>query len=80
MGAIFDFTGVLFFAIVLLGAVPELIDAWVNDYFVGEEGLFTAPEWPIKLVIVLGCFVALLHLARTGYRYLANAGSVQSTK
>ena len=79
MGAIFDFTGVIFFAIVLFGAVPDLIDAWVNNYFVGEEGLFTAPEWPIKLVIVLGCVVALLHLARTGYRYLSNFHSAQST-
>jgi len=70
MGAIFDFTGVVFFVIVLFGAIPDMIDAWVNDYFVGEEGLFTAPEWPIKVVIVLGCVITLLHFVRAGWRYL----------
>lgn len=70
MGAVFDFLGVLFFVIVLFGAIPELIDAWVLDYYVGEEGLFTAPEWPIKLVIVLGCLFTLLQFVRMGWRYL----------
>lgn len=70
MGATFDFASVVFFSIVLFGAIPDLIDAWVNDYYVGEEGLFTAPEWPIKVVIVLGCVITLLHFARAGWRYL----------
>ncbi len=70
MGAVFDFLGVLFLVIVLFGAVPEMRDAWVHNYFVGEEGLFTAPEWPIKLVIVLGCLVTLLQFLRIGIQYL----------
>lgn len=70
MGALFDFLGVLFFAIVLVGAVPEVRDAWVNNYFIGEEGLFTAPEWPIRLIIALGCFVTLLQFMRIAIQYL----------
>ena len=70
MGAIFDFLGAIFFAIVLWGAVPDLYDAWVNDYFVGEQGLFTFPEWPIKIIIMVGCTVTFLHFIRMGVRYL----------
>jgi len=70
MGAIFDFLGVLFMAIVLVGAVPDLIEAWQKNFFVGDEGLFTAPEWPIKAVIVLGCSIALLQFLTFGWRYL----------
>ena len=72
MAALFDFLSVMFFCIVLWGAVPDLYDAWVNDYFVGEEGLFTAPKWPIKVVIVLGCAVTLLHLLRMSVYYLGS--------
>jgi hypothetical protein len=52
-----------------------LYDAWVNDYFVGEQGLFTFPEWPIKVIIMLGCVVTFLHFIRMGIRYLSpNSG------
>lgn len=70
MGAIFDLLGVLFFLIVLYGAVPELYDAWRFDYFVGEEGLFTVAEWPIKTIIVLGCTVTLLQFLKMAVRHV----------
>ena len=70
LGAAFDLIGAIFLAIVLVGAVPEMIDAWVHNYYVGDEGVFTAPEWPIKVIIVLGCFVTLLQFLAFGYRYL----------
>ncbi len=70
MGAVFDFLGVTFMVIILFGAVPDLVEAWQKDFFVGEEGLFTAPEWPIKAVIVLGCSIALLQFLTFGWRYL----------
>ncbi len=65
-----SFLGVIFMAIILFGAVPDLVEAWQKDFFVGEEGLFTAPEWPIKAVIVLGCSITLLQFLIFGWRYL----------
>lgn len=70
MGALFDLLAVIFFAIVLYGVIPELIDAWRFDYYVGEEGLFTAPEWPIKLVIVIGCLITLLQFVKFAERHI----------
>ena len=73
---IFELLGITFFVIVLTGAIPEMIDAYKLDYFVGEEGLFTFPEWPIKLVIVLGCLVTLLQFVRILWR-IVRTGSAQ---
>ncbi len=70
MGAVFEFLGVLFMVIVLFGAVPDLVESWQRDFFVGEEGLFTAPEWPVKAIIVLGCSITLLQFLTFGWRYL----------
>jgi len=70
MGAIFDFLGVVFMAIVLYGIVPELYLAWRDNYFVGEEGLFTVPEWPIKFILVLGCAVTMLQFLKFAIRHV----------
>ena len=74
MGAVFDFLGVIFMVIILIGAIPDLIDAWEKDYFVGEVGLFTAPEWPIKAVVVIGCLMTLLQFLVFGWRYVIPRG------
>lgn len=70
LGAIFDLLGGLFLVIVLYGAVPEMIDAYERNYFVGEEGLFTVVEWPIKAVIVLGCTVTMLQFLKFAVRHI----------
>ena len=70
MGAIFDLLGAVFLIIVLYGAVPELIDAYRFNYFVGEEGLFTVAEWPIKAIIVLGCTVTMLQFLKFTVRHI----------
>ena len=70
MGAVFDLLAVLFFLIVLYGAIPEMYDAWRFNYFVGEEGLFTVVEWPIKLIIVIGCTVTMLQFVKLAIRHI----------
>ena len=61
---------VVFMAIVLYGIVPELYLAWRDNYFVGEEGLFTVPEWPIKFILVLGCAVTMLQFLKFAIRHV----------
>ena len=59
-GALFDLLGAVFMGLILYGSVPLFIEAYQSDFYVGVEGVFTAPVWPIKLVIVVGCAVTLL--------------------
>lgn len=63
MGIVFDFLGLLFMGIVLYGSFPILIEAYEGDFYAGNEGVFTAPTWPIKLIIVTGCLMTLLQFA-----------------
>jgi TRAP-type C4-dicarboxylate transport system permease small subunit len=70
LGASFELLGMAFMLIILWGSVPNLIEAWTEDFYVGEEGIFTAPVWPTKLVIVLGCIVTGLQFAVFAWRYI----------
>ncbi len=60
MGLFTSVSGAVFMALVLWGSVPYLIDAWEKDYYVGVEGLFTAPVWPIVLIIVISVTVTMI--------------------
>lgn len=60
LGMIFDLGGALFFAAILYGSLPRLLEAWRGNYFAGNVGLFTFPVWPIRLIIVIGSFTAIM--------------------
>ena len=70
LGALFDGLGILFMGIIVWGSVPIFLDAWVEDHYVGVIGVFTAPEWPVKLIIVVGCVVTALQFAAFGRFHL----------
>ncbi len=70
LGAIFDVAGAVFFVTILLGAVPRLIEAYERNYFAGNEGLFTVPVWPIRLVLVVGCVVVAIQFLALAWRNL----------
>ncbi|AVH45412.1 TRAP transporter small permease subunit [Agrobacterium tumefaciens] len=49
----------------LLGAMAYLswskwLEALERNYFIGAHGVFTFPEWPIKLSIFLGCALMMI--------------------
>ena len=52
--------GAIFMGLVIWGSVPYLIDAWKDNYYVGVEGMFTAPVWPIALITVIGVTVTMV--------------------
>lgn len=70
-GALFDGLGIVFMTVILWGSVPILFEAYRDDFYVGTEGIFTAPVWPVKLIVVVGCIVTALQFAAFGVRYVA---------
>ncbi|HEY5622683.1 MAG TPA: TRAP transporter small permease, partial [Gammaproteobacteria bacterium] len=70
LGVVFDIAGALFFVSILLGAIPRLIEAYERGYFAGNEGLFTVPVWPIRLILVIGCIVCAAQFLRLAWRNL----------
>lgn len=55
-----DLVACLFMAAVVYAIYPEFTEMWeTKDYF-GVPGVFTAPWWPVKLVILVSAFLCTL--------------------
>ena len=42
-------------AILFRSSIPMFANAWRIDEYVGAQGDFMAPVWPVKLIILIGC-------------------------
>jgi TRAP-type C4-dicarboxylate transport system permease small subunit len=56
--AAFSVLGVFACAIIAWATWPLLLRAWREDDYLGIEGLFTFPLWPMRAVVVLGATLA----------------------
>ena len=74
MGALFDLLGAVFMALILYGTWPIFIEAYEKDLYTGNIGVFTAPTWPVKLIIVIGCVMVTLQFIAFAWRYLIKHG------
>lgn len=58
---------------------PLFVKAWVRGTYEGTVGDFTAPIWPVKLIILIGCgalFVQLvLHACTAAFRLFGHRGA-----
>lgn len=69
--AAFHLLGAAYMALGLWGSVPLLQEAVERNSWIGNEGVFTAPVWPVKTIIVAGlavCLVQFLRLALRAFR------------
>lgn len=63
MGVMTYLLGAVFMGLVLWGYAPTFVDAWQKDYYVGVEGMFTAPVWPISGIVVISIVVTMVQFA-----------------
>jgi TRAP-type mannitol/chloroaromatic compound transport system permease small subunit len=47
--------GACLMGILLRSSIPLFTKAWRIDEYVGAQGDFMAPVWPVKLIILIGC-------------------------
>ena len=78
-GALFDLLGALFMSLILYGSWPMFVESVERDFYIGVEGLFTAPVWPVKLIILIGCLVTLLQFLVFARRHLRSGKSAIET-
>jgi tripartite ATP-independent transporter DctM subunit len=71
--ALFGTLGLGMLLAMAIGAWPNLVRAWSRSEFAGVEGIVTIAVWPIKLLIVVGCVVSIVVLARQAAAALARA-------
>jgi TRAP-type mannitol/chloroaromatic compound transport system permease small subunit len=55
MGLLFHLAGLCLAAAIMTGAWPKFMAAWHSGYYVGVVDVFSFPEWPLLLIIFLGC-------------------------
>jgi TRAP-type C4-dicarboxylate transport system permease small subunit len=58
--AVFALAGVVACAIIAYATWPLLTRSWTNSEFIGVEGVFTFPTWPMRFVVALGAALAAL--------------------
>ncbi len=74
LNGIFHLVGAGLFGILFQGSYSMFIKAWRIDEYVGAEGDFMAPVWPVKLIILIGSAVAIIQfllLAFQDFKQLA---------
>ena len=52
---VYYLVGFFLMAILCKASFPFFTKAWRIDEYVGAEGDFMAPIWPVKLIILIGC-------------------------
>lgn len=61
--AAIDAVTALVFGWLACSMLPEISDAWEQNYTIGTRGYFALPAWPLKLTIALGAAVVTMHAA-----------------
>ena len=56
----FELLGVAVMVGIIVGTWPLLVESFTRGYYIGEHGIFTFPEWPLKALVVLGSAACLL--------------------
>ena len=71
--SVYDLLGFGVVAAIMYASYPLLIKSWQRDDFIGAIGDFTAPTWPVKAMILVGCaLLACQFIARIVRRYKYN--------
>lgn len=69
MNACFDATGAVLFYYIAKGAFERFSEAWSGGYYLGNQGSFTAPTWPMELCVSLGstlmCLLFIVSVIRS---------------
>lgn len=58
--ALFHVAGAGLFYVILTSFLPKFERSWQRDEFVGAIGNFTAPTWPINLMVLIGAGAVLI--------------------
>ena len=57
-----DLISAIFFLIIAIAVWPDFLEMWETGDFFGVPGVFTAPWWPVKLVIFLSAALCAVQL------------------
>ena len=68
--------------LLLHSSIPLFTKAWRIDEYVGAQGDFMAPVWPVKLIILIGCTagaIQFLLMAVGSFKKMKDSAPAKST-
>ena len=75
---VFSFAAIALIWQLYWASQPLFVKAWTRGTYEGTVGDFTAPIWPVKLIILIGCAALLiqlvLHAATTAFHLFSRTG------
>jgi len=71
--AFFSAAGIFACGVIAYASWKPLVRAWTDQEFLGVEGGFTFPTWPMRAVVVLGATLAALQYALLVWQDLREA-------
>lgn len=77
--ALFSMFGIFACGVIAYATWPIAVRSWVNSEFLGVEGVFTFPTWPMRFVVVLGAALAAIQYALLVWHDLRASGSTTNT-
>jgi len=58
--AIFNLAGACMCLVILYATFPVFMKAWQGNEYIGVEGVFTSPTWPVRLIVIVGTATAAI--------------------
>jgi TRAP-type C4-dicarboxylate transport system permease small subunit len=55
LGFVYHLAGASLALAIMIGAWPKFLTAWRENFYVGVVEVFSFPEWPLLLIIFVGC-------------------------
>jgi len=74
---IFHVVGATLFWLICQGSYSMFTKAWNIDEYVGAQGDFMAPVWPVKLIILVGSVAAIIQFLLLAFRDFRRAFNPQ---
>ncbi|MEM9582123.1 MAG: TRAP transporter small permease subunit [Pseudomonadota bacterium] len=71
LATVFDLVAMALIWVIVRSTWPIFTRAWERDEFIGAVGDFTAPVWPVKLILIVGGTVLILQFAARIWRRFA---------
>ena len=78
---LFSLAAIMLIWQILTASTPLFWKSWIRNTYEGTVGDFTAPIWPVKLIILIGCAALLVQLlmfaAEAGLKLIAKSGATE---
>ena len=74
LNGLYHVVGAGLMMIMFKASLPLFNKAWKLDVYVGAEGDFMAPVWPVKLIILIGCTAAAIQFLLTAWQEFRSLG------